>query len=376
MALARNAELNPPALGAAGAASSFLAGSSVLDGSSFLGGSSFLASSAAPGKVNAGALPAVAPPKLNADEAAVVVDANGDAGAAAADEAPSGEADAPPNENPPPELELDADEPAAAAPPKLNPPDAAAEDAPNDGALPAVPKPNPPDDTAELAAAPPKLKAPAAPAFGAAGSSAGPFPAALSRSSWRAFCAASYPALALARNAELNPPATGATGATAGLAGDATTDAAADAAAERTGDDAALPAASAAAAAPLGTSPASTSRARMFSAYLAATFSSRCPTRMTVTLWSAVATSTVGPCGSGGRDLSAGLSIRPPRPPSSTASPVTKLLSSSAPASGIAGTHRSSSICSALAPEPFPATSRTQSWLSHAFRCDASATFH
>ena len=144
----------------------------------------------------------------------MVVDANGDAGAAAADEAANGEADAPPNENPPPELELDADEPAAAAPPKLNPPDAAAEDAPNDGALPAVPKPND-DDAAELAAAPPKLKAPAAPAFGAAGSSAGPFPAALSRSSWRAFCAASYPALALARNAELKPPALG---AAAGLA--------------------------------------------------------------------------------------------------------------------------------------------------------------
>ena len=83
----------------------------------------------------------------------------------------------------------------------------------NDGALPAAPKPKaPPAPDDDAAGAAPKLNAPAAPALGAAGSSAGAFPAALSRSSWRAFCAALYPALALARNAALNPPALGAAG--------------------------------------------------------------------------------------------------------------------------------------------------------------------
>ena len=202
MALARNAELNPPALGAAGAASSFLGGSSVL-------GSSFFSSAGLPVVIAGGA-------KLNPPAAGLLSDV------AAADEAD------PPKLNPaeppaePGKLNAGFEDAAAdeeAPRPKAGVPladDAAADDAgaPNDGVLPAVPKPND-DDAAELAAAPPKLKAPAAPAFGAAGSSAGPFPAALSRSSWRAFCAASYPALALARNAALNPPALG---AAAGLA--------------------------------------------------------------------------------------------------------------------------------------------------------------
>ena len=174
MALARNAELNPPALGAAGAASSFLAGSS------------FLAASAAPGNVNAGALPAVAPPKLNADEAAVVVDpkrgfTSSFFSSSFFSSFFSVEVAVAPNEKP--LVVLDVEE---AAPPKLNPPEDDAAEAESSfftAAVDAVPKPN--DAADEAGAAPPKLKPPvaAAPAFGAAGSSAGPFPSALSRSS-------------------------------------------------------------------------------------------------------------------------------------------------------------------------------------------------
>ena len=109
-----------------------------------------------------------------------------------------------PKENPVVVLEVE-----EVAPPKLKPPEDAAEEesAFFVSVVDAVPKPN--DDAAGAA---PKLNAPVAPALGAAGASAGVFPAALSRSSWRAFCAALYPALALARNAALNPPALGAAG--------------------------------------------------------------------------------------------------------------------------------------------------------------------
>ena len=177
--MARNAELNPPALGAAGAASSFLAGSS------------FLAASAAPGNVNAGALPAVAPPKLNADEAAVVVDpkrgftssffSSSFFSSSFFSSFFSVEVAVAPNEKP--LVVLDVEE---AAPPKLNPPEddaAEAESSFYTAAVDAVPKPN--DAADEAGAAPPKLKPPvaAAPALGAAGSAVASFPSALSRSS-------------------------------------------------------------------------------------------------------------------------------------------------------------------------------------------------
>ena len=109
--------------------------------------------------------------------------------------------------------------------------------------------------------------------------------------------------------------------------------------------------------------------------------SSMFPSRMHVSRASAVATSTSGPCGSFGRDLSAGCVMRPPQPVVSSASPTTKFESSSSPARGMDGTQRSSSTSSthggAIEPSGFRAGGRTaHSWLSQAFRCDASATSH
>ena len=251
-------------------------------------------------------------------------------------------------------------------------PNAGAENGDDVAALPGAAEPLSPPN--------PKLNAGALPGAGAAGNAAEAGFALASSSSSSAFCALAYPALAFARKAAPNPLAggggvdpvgavAGASFAFSGLAKSLVF------AALPGGDGAGEPAS----AGDAGIS-ARGGRTRAASNRTPAS-SSMFPSRMHVSRASAVATSTSGPCGSFGRDLSAGCVMRPPQPVVSSASPTTKFESSSSPARGMDGTQRSSSTSSthggAIEPSGFRAGGRTaHSWLSQAFRCDANATSH
>ena len=227
----------------------------------------------------------------------------------------------------------------------------------------------------------PKLNVGALPGAGAAGNAGAAGFALASSSSSSAFCALAYPALAFARNAAPNPLAGGGGVDPAGTAEDGASSAFSGLAKSLV--FAALPggegAGDPASAGDAGIS-ARGGRTRAASNRTPAS-SSRFPSRMHVSRASAVATSTSGPCGSFGRDLSAGCVMRPPQPVVSSASPTTKFESSSSPARGMEGTQRSSSTSSthggAIEPSGDKTGGRTaHSWLSQAFLCDASATFH
>ena len=227
----------------------------------------------------------------------------------------------------------------------------------------------------------PKLNVGALPGAGAAGNDGAAGFALASSSSSSAFCALAYPALAFARNAAPNPLAGGGGVDPAGTAEDGASSAFSGLAKSLVfaalpgGDGAGDPASAGdAGISPLG------GRTRAASNRTPAS-SLRFPSRMHVSRASAVATSTSGPCGSFGRDLSAGCVMRPPQPVVSSASPTTKFESSSSPARGMDGTQRSSSTSSthggAIEPSGDETGRRTaHSWLSQAFLCDASATFH
>ena len=237
---------------------------------------------------------------------------------------------------------------------------------------------------------------------GAAGTKVGVgFLLASDSSSSSACCAAAYPALAFARNAAPNP-LVGAGGVV--LTGTAVGDEIFSPAVAAVGDDVAYPlhvaaglskhnrpdgftalpggdgrgagAGDPASAGDSGTS--AKAGLTLDASNRIASSSSKLPSRITLSRASAVATNTSGPCGSRGRDLSAGCNMRPPAPVVSSANPTTKFESSSSPARGMLGTHRSSSTSRTQGPtKPSAEGGRTaHSWLSHALRCDASATRH